>query len=99
MERRRGLPVEAPGNIRRTTKIIQFYTMNQFRSLNVRKYELKEDIVLFDKMLRAKDVIFIQDSDPVSGTAQAVFSEDGTLLGRITSSYYWDIRERYLNIQ
>lgn len=59
--------------------------------MNVAKYKLKKDVKILDRLFLTGDEIYIEHYDPVNGLPQKVFDESKTILGKISSSFYWEL--------
>ena len=62
--------------------------------MNVSKYTIKENLIMLDRLFLKGDEVFIQSYDPVSGRPQKVFLPDRTLIGLISSDFYWDVEKK-----
>jgi hypothetical protein len=61
--------------------------------MKVTLYKVNADIVLCDKLLLLGDRIYIENYDPVNGKRQRVFLYDRTLIGTISSDFYWKLEK------
>ena len=61
--------------------------------MKVTLYEVNADIILCDKLLLLGDRIYIENPDPVNGNRQRVFLYDRTLIGTISSEFYWKLEK------
>lgn len=62
--------------------------------MNVSKYTINENLVILDKLFLKGDEIFIQSYDSVKGRPQKVFLTDRTLIGSISSDFYWKLEKK-----
>lgn len=59
--------------------------------MKVTKYKLLRDVTVLNTLFLTGDIIYIQDYDMVGGRSQNVFNEKKKLLGKISSSFFWDL--------
>lgn len=62
--------------------------------MNVSKYTITENLIILDRLFIKGDEIFIQSYDPVNGRPQKVFLADRTLIGSISSDFYWKLEKK-----
>lgn len=62
--------------------------------MNVSKYTIKENLIMLDRLFLKGDEVFIQSYDPVNGRPQKVFLTDRTLIGSISSDFYWEVEKK-----
>lgn len=65
-----------------------------FEMMNVSKYTIKENLIMLDRLFLKGDEVFIQSYDPVNGRPQKVFLTDRTLIGSISSDFYWEVEKK-----
>ena len=65
-----------------------------FKMMNVSKYTINENLLILDRLFLKGDEIFIQSYDPVNGRPQKVFLTDRTLIGSISSDFYWKLEKK-----
>ena len=53
---------------------------------------------MLDRLFLKGDELFIQAYDPVNGRPQKVFLTDRTLIGSISSDFYWDVEKKLSKI-
>lgn len=53
---------------------------------------------MLDRLFLKGDEIYIQSYDPVSGRPQKVFLTDRTLIGSISSDFYWNLEKKLLKV-
>jgi hypothetical protein len=66
--------------------------------MNVSKYILNKNLVILDRLFLKGDGIFIQSYDPVNGRPHKVFLTDRTLIGSISSDFYWELEKNLLKL-
>jgi len=61
--------------------------------MNVSKYTITKNLVILDRLFLKGDEIYIQSYDPMNGRLQKVFLTDRTLIGSISSDFYWKLEK------
>lgn len=59
--------------------------------MKVTKYKLLRNVTVLYTLFLTRDIIYIQNYDPVGGRPQQVFDGEKRLLGKISKNFYWGL--------